>query len=140
MDRRVHVCNLRLPDRGRGLDSRFAARRVSDPGSRADLARSESLQRGERPVAEAASRDHKGLGEQQRRSAVVERRLVPVVQRANRVQAPLSCGCRWHRDVSGDDWALGCAYALRRQPGRGRAVFRRNRTQSTWDRHLPHQP
>ena len=30
------------PDRGRGLGARFAARRVSDPGSRADLARPES--------------------------------------------------------------------------------------------------
>jgi dipeptidyl-peptidase-4 len=30
VDRRLHVCNLRVPDRGRGLDSGFAARRVSE--------------------------------------------------------------------------------------------------------------
>ena len=91
-------------------------------------------------VAHAAARDDQGVGERERRPRLAEGRLVPLVQRAQRLQAPLSHReptARWCSQVTTGRWDVRTLYGV--DETRGAALLRGQRAQPDRHRHLPHQ-
>ncbi len=93
--------------------------------------------------ADAAARDDQGVGEQQRRPRLAEGRLVPLVQRAHRLQAPLSLSRQ--RRGPGDAGrrrhvgTLGRAPVPRRGRGAGARLFLVARAERAGPAGVPHR-
>ena len=129
---------LRLSHRQRRLDARQPRRGLSDSGPAADVARPQSRRCRHGRHAHAPQGNEQGVGRTmaglERRSALAERRIVSLAQRAQRLAPLLPLRRRRHADSAGDARRVGSPAHPRRRSAqtRGSISRRRNAARSAW--------
>ena len=130
----------RLPDRQRRLDAGLAQVVLPGAGPRADVARPEPRRPASGQPRTRAARDDQGVGERERQPGLAEGRLVPLVQRAQRLQAPLSLPAptaRCVRQVTTGRWDVRTLYGV--DESDGLRLLHVAGAQRDRHRHLPRQ-
>ncbi len=129
---------LRAADRRRHLVGQ-RARRLPGPGSRAELARARQREQQRDDAQDAAARGVQDVGQRQRPAEAPRRRQLPLVQRAQRLEAPVPLLRRMAAARPGDARRVGGARARRRRRAEGPGLFHRHASEPDREPGLPDQ-